>query len=440
MPNAATRPYPTHQAITAPPSSLHRGDWGLKRPLPSRATTRTTTPAVKLRELDTIEHVTDFDSAADHTRTLAKWQELDLALGDRLTTTRYMRDLSEKAKGIFDDSSDKTTRVASETSLRNLRRQMGADGRWRRGGPWLPGMSAPDFAKWTEAIRGRSPAFNEFLREHVKKAELSAKRRDAQASGEEFTKDDEAKFRVTDEQFEDHVAKLRSEMKKPVSDVTELGRLIIEFFDLPPMDMESEYSGLPNSDDAALKVPRTTHPSAGLSYLRSNAYLENHPILGPRASKSPVEARVLKARTLLRVGARLRAQLGVAGIVTEDDPAFSSKMSRRSLVDEDAVDRFDPNIEGGKKVWVNPEYACVGWDGRIQMRLKRADEDAVAIRQGKVPGLELPPVTPAPYAARPLLDERLDAKPDNEGDLPRTAIERDMLRMVREGAQQSAQQ
>src|SRR5690348_438613 len=70
----ATLPYPIRAAIETPSSSLANGDWGLKRPLPSKSTTgSSSTPVVRVNKLDTFEHITDFESAADHTVTLKKW-------------------------------------------------------------------------------------------------------------------------------------------------------------------------------------------------------------------------------------------------------------------------------------------------------------------------------------------------------------------------------
>src|SRR5689334_15181708 len=63
----ATRPFPTHQAIATTPKSAARGDWGLKRPLPVRSRLlQSGDPVVRVNALDTIEHITDFDSATDH--------------------------------------------------------------------------------------------------------------------------------------------------------------------------------------------------------------------------------------------------------------------------------------------------------------------------------------------------------------------------------------
>src|SRR5690554_1357851 len=71
--DSATLPHPTQLSISTPPSSLSKGDWGFKRNLPLRSTTKTSTPVIRISAVDTYEHITEFGSAADHTLTLRKW-------------------------------------------------------------------------------------------------------------------------------------------------------------------------------------------------------------------------------------------------------------------------------------------------------------------------------------------------------------------------------
>lgn len=78
--DTATLPYPTHASIQTTETSLGRGDWGLKRPLPLKSTTGSSTPIIRIDNIDSIDHITDFNSAADHVLTLRKWQELDMPI------------------------------------------------------------------------------------------------------------------------------------------------------------------------------------------------------------------------------------------------------------------------------------------------------------------------------------------------------------------------
>src|SRR5271167_5280501 len=78
--DTATLPHPIHLSITTPQSSLARGDWGFKRPLPLRSTTKSSTPVIRVDAIDTFEHITEFASAADHSLSLQKWQEMGVPL------------------------------------------------------------------------------------------------------------------------------------------------------------------------------------------------------------------------------------------------------------------------------------------------------------------------------------------------------------------------
>jgi hypothetical protein len=79
--DTATTPHPRTAAIFTDSSSLKQGDWGLKRPLPGKAFHKTSTPVIRLRsDVDTQEHIADFDSAADHVATLQKWQNYPVVL------------------------------------------------------------------------------------------------------------------------------------------------------------------------------------------------------------------------------------------------------------------------------------------------------------------------------------------------------------------------
>src|SRR6478752_1184195 len=75
-----TRQYPQYQSITSPLSSREKGDWGFKRPFPLKSTLTTSTPLIRVNQVDSIESVTDFASAADHALSLEKFQEMRIPL------------------------------------------------------------------------------------------------------------------------------------------------------------------------------------------------------------------------------------------------------------------------------------------------------------------------------------------------------------------------
>lgn len=109
--DTATTPYPIRAAIETPEHSLQKGDWGLKRSLPIKTTTKTGTPVIRLqRGLDTPEHIVDFESAADHVLTLQKWQHLHLQVQ---YPAHVDLGYDNRGKhGVFNPSDDNTTKVS----------------------------------------------------------------------------------------------------------------------------------------------------------------------------------------------------------------------------------------------------------------------------------------------------------------------------------------
>jgi len=108
--DTATLPYPTHQAIATTKSSLARGDWGLKRPIPSRShLVQVSDPVLRVTQLDTIEHVTDFESAADHVRTRQKWEEMGVPMIKGLSLMRNRGVSDDLLPGAFEVRDDTTS-------------------------------------------------------------------------------------------------------------------------------------------------------------------------------------------------------------------------------------------------------------------------------------------------------------------------------------------
>lgn len=104
--DTATTVHPVTAAIYTDSGSLAQGDWGLKRALPGKAFNRTTTPTIRLRsDIDTQEHIADFDSAADHVLTLQKWQNYPLVM----TTGVIPKGQRESRSSAFHPTYDNTT-------------------------------------------------------------------------------------------------------------------------------------------------------------------------------------------------------------------------------------------------------------------------------------------------------------------------------------------
>ena len=268
----ATLPYPTQQAIETTPSSLARGDWGLKRSLPLKSTARTSTPTIRIKDIDSIDHITNFDSAADHVLNLKKWQEIGLPVTiheDRHVYNTFDRDQPLRAhRSVFESRYDNTERRSDDPKHK----------RWKHRGPWLAGQTAGEFDEYTKKkIKSRKTEFREFLRKRLANKIATEDRRAAIDGGLDLP---EEAPEVTKEQLNHHIKELRQDQQGL------LFRYIEEFLDLPSgtkvVDSEEAWTSAEGE-----KGPPTTHPSAGLSYLRTPSHTFNHPGLGPQAEERP---------------------------------------------------------------------------------------------------------------------------------------------------------
>ncbi|KAJ4359964.1 uncharacterized protein N0V89_000523 [Didymosphaeria variabile] len=438
--DTATLPYPTHQAIATTPRSLARGDWGLKRPLPSRAhIVQTSSPVVKVKQLDTIEHVTDFDSAADHVRTRQKFEELSVPMMKGMAA---MRDeaLGLPAAGAFERRSDVTAYELDEgldeagvvleaikkSVLENAAKRKGKKDehtfvpfnlpqpdmarhsarRWKHEGPWLPGMSADEFTRYmTEQLSSRKKEFNKYLRHYVKNEIYTSRQvasrsqtpenpldldaHLAQQEDPEFITEQAKKWAdISEDEIDAGIKKLRSEAAVNPLQSRLVQRLIVPFLRIPTIKLkDTTFSADARSDDTVRYrfdddvAPLSTHPSAGLGYLRTNAYLTNHPILGPQDKRAPVQARVIESRNASR---QTTAKLGVAGFVTNDEFVSTGERSGRFRANEDPAYDIDVRTEGGAKVNILPQFASVTNNGRIHIKLKRSIGAEVQVANGSL--------------------------------------------------------
>jgi hypothetical protein len=182
---SATQFYPTHQAIATPSSSHYRGDWGLKRAIPGK-TTKSSTPTIRVLGQDTSDHITDFESAADHERSRAKWAEMNIPITARGKRERGAADKSTMS--VYEDFLDNTDPNAAPVVLRS-----GADAtdgpqttearRWKYAGPFVAGMQEGEFQRWVQRqLRARREEWTEYLMEHFAKQNFENERREAQKS------------------------------------------------------------------------------------------------------------------------------------------------------------------------------------------------------------------------------------------------------------------
>lgn len=177
-----------------------------------------------------------------------------------------------------------------------------------------------------------------------------------------------------------------------------LAGLLTTFLDIPSVNskdpmksvnaltrgLEREVNSLTNDREDA---PPTTHPGAGLSHLRTNAYMENHPIYGPQAHHSPIISRVLMTRHSSRAN-NAQAMLGVGGFAVLDPNSGSTfgkgKSIARRGAEEDPTNLLDPNDKEGNKIHVHAHSAIVDEACRVRLNVSRADPEALAVKEGNV--------------------------------------------------------
>ena len=234
--------------------------------------------------------------------------------------------------------------------------------RWKYGGPWLAGQSDIQFQEYVRKVKKRKPDFRQFLRTQLATIKAAARRREAV---EEGTDAETVGVSVTEEEVDNYVKHLRD-------DDDAMQKVLEEFLDLPRNEVQAQGRGIFDYDENG---PPTTHPSAGLSYLRTGSRIFNHPNFGPQASETPVEGRVL-APQKIQGRTQARALIGVGGVVGVDSRYTYTKNEEPGLAS------FDPDIPGGAKLWVNPRKAIVGSQGKIELIVDRATKNAINIARG----------------------------------------------------------
>ncbi|KAL8668563.1 MAG: hypothetical protein Q9168_006814 [Polycauliona sp. 1 TL-2023] len=368
--DTATLPYPTHAAIETTQSSLSRGDWGLKRPLPQKSTANTSTPSIRIDDIDSIDHIAEFESAADHTLTLQKWQEIGLPISMPVKQTgafvsnTTLNTRSTPPTSVFEKLYDNTEKSDDQADTR----------RWKFKGPWLAGKTEGDFDLYLAThVKQRKLEFRNFVRGRLDEERRLEERRKAQESGEETNNQVE----VAEEDIDSYLKRLRH-------DEVRLYMLVEDFLDLPisvdPKQAEGTFVVMMDSDQG----PPKTHLSAGLSYLRTASHMTNHPVLGPMEEEPPVQARILRPQLTNAVVKHYCALLGIGGVAANDvtvRTAFRDNGRR----EKPGIQKFDAEAEGGAKMWVLPDRASIDAHGRLKLHTLRVTQADEAIYQNVVP-------------------------------------------------------
>lgn len=376
-----TKPTPQRQSITSPLGSREKGDWGLKRPFPLKTTMATSTPVFRVKQVDAIENVTDFTSAADHTLSLEKFQEMRIPLVVPVTEDKFRENSIRRTAGlksVFEEDMDFTVRDSSGGN---------DEKRWKFKGPWLAQMTEGDFNAYISSeVRPRRAQFRKLLRRKLASDITARNRAEALEKGgkaEAVRPED-----ITDAQFTEYVWTLRY-------DRAVLYSLVSKFLDLAPLGQPVGLASTGIFGLDSMKVPESpygmagpppSHPSGGIGYLRTGAVMENHPVYGPQSRRTPINARIVSPRA----GAT-PARLGMGGFVasvpTGDNNFNVQALQRRGQQVIRGIQNLDVTTYGGAKTYIEPVAAHVNSSGRVVIKTRETSAVAQLIaKEGKGEG------------------------------------------------------
>lgn len=403
--------------------------------------------------MDTFEHITEFGSAADHTLSLFKWQEMGIPIETPKVTQRGSNFTSTGGSGrsVFEDKIDRTDYPEKLSGKEG-------DARWKFGGPWLAGQTDGEFNEYvTKQVKKRKSGFRNYLQrdvlakreknEAVAIADAETKAANegnasttksivegkTKLSREELQAQKEGEERQLEEELEAYIKDLRQNPR-------DLFMKIRAYLDLPPVQVDSETSRtgfsvgrmsgvegenpFPETDSPYGKTgPPKTHPSAGLSYIRTASKLYNNPEFGPQQNPPPVEARVVMPKNA--VGGFFGTTLGVGGFVVAppvdtsiDHTEYGSKNKNKQKKTIPGSQYVEADKKGGSKLWVQPKYASIDPKGRVLLNVDHATDASVAVKEGWTDRLRPEPssvrtVTPM-GGARSIRLDRPAPVPENE--------------------------
>jgi hypothetical protein len=233
--------------------------------------------------------------------------------------------------------------------------------RWRYSGPYLAGLNGLEFDAFLKTItREKRAAFREVVKNDLVEKRAHEQRLKALDEGKTDVSS-QSPVEATEKDITEHMRYLRNEPGK-------FGPLIAKFFDLadgpnPSSDMTDPWSYGRDTIAADLyreSGPPRTHPSAGLSYVKTEASVANSPATGPRASREPVAARLLKSRQIMHN--KHVPYVGVAGFVTPE-PVGATAITEQ-------IWKWEP-VKDGPKLVVAPISTSVSQAGKVEIKTKR---------------------------------------------------------------------
>lgn len=310
---------------------------------------------------------------------------------------------------VFDPQLDNTAMGTEEGALR-----------WKFKGPWVAGMTQGDFEAFiTQELKGRKAEFNTFLRTHAANAIAARKRAEIRHEGYDETRSgsiraaqgvevaesesesqSETSFEedpstpaplppATDSEIDTYILTLRQTFALG----SELAILLQTFLDLPAVAgsaLETYHQSFYEQG------PPKTHPSAGLSYLRSDAFLDNHALFGPQRVRPPTEARLLASSFRAAANPNIQSgRIGVAGVVALQPTGPGRPI--RSIPDlphnddmQEVEDRKLNNVglgtPGGNRMWVQATGLGLNSRGRIHLKTAIGDSVGVGVYTGALAG------------------------------------------------------
>jgi len=330
---------------------------------------------LRVNEIDSIEGITDYSSATDHGITLKKFEQLHLPVTVPETKSGFTRDSPKPLRSVFEEDTD-VTAMSPENRIKLV------DKRWKFDGPWLAGIGHGEFNQWLEQrVRPKRAQFHNFLKRKLAAEINNEESQKAIDAGEPEPPAVKASG-ITEDQLLQYLRVLRNNRAR-------LFDMVGQFLDLAPLKapgLDGDFGGntavaFEGGNPYSARGPPITHPSAGLSYLRSSSFLENHPFYGPQEKHAPVEARVVKPR---RGGDPRDLRIGVAGFITSSPPRESKENQKGNAHTRQSghiYDRIDITKKGGHKVFLHPTEAIVNSMGRVELRIEEADPEALLVAQ-----------------------------------------------------------
>jgi hypothetical protein len=296
---------------------------------------------------------------------------LSIPKGKDTNTTSFTTDTWHKS--VFEEDLD-------FTEHRQGRKD---DKRWKFQGPWLARMTEGEFIAYLDKkVRPKRAEFKRLLLERLAQSHNAERAKSAMEQGieapEKITPDD-----ISPEWYTDYVRSLRN-------DRAALYGLVSKFLDLAPLGQPVGIiqTFLAGGENAAAESPYgksgppPSHPSAGISYLRTNSFMENHPVYGPQKQRTPTLARVVYPRQ-----GPSAAKLGVGGFVADSPPGdneFNTRFPARSKISAtktmlSGISHLDTTTFGGAKAYVSPQTATVDPSGKVVVQLREAEPETQLI-------------------------------------------------------------